>query len=72
MNPTISVILNVYNGEKYIDQCVESVLAQTFRDFELLIIDDGSTDGTAARVERLSPLRFERDERGIYDFPRLR
>lgn len=54
MNPTISVILNVYNGEKYIDQCVESVLAQTFRDFELLIIDDGSTDGTAARVERLA------------------
>ena len=43
----ISIILNVYNGEKYIKRCVESVLAQTYQNFELLIIDDGSTDSTA-------------------------
>lgn len=44
--PKVSVIIPVYNAENYIDQCVRSVLAQTFTDFELLLIDDGSTDGS--------------------------
>ncbi len=43
--PFISVILPVYNGEPYIKRCVNSMLAQDFGDFELLIIDDGSEDG---------------------------
>lgn len=47
----ISIILNVYNGEKYIKRCVESVLAQTYQNFELLIIDDGSTDSTAKIID---------------------
>ena len=42
--PTISVIIPVYNVEKYIRRCVESVLSQTFKDFELLLVDDGSPD----------------------------
>lgn len=42
----ISVILPVYNGEKYIKKAIESVLSQTFTDFELIIVNDGSTDGT--------------------------
>jgi len=41
---TISIIVPVYNAEKYIDRCVVSILAQTFEDWELLLIDDGSTD----------------------------
>lgn len=40
----ISVILPMYNVEKYIDRCVQSIIKQTFKDFELIIIDDGSTD----------------------------
>ena len=43
----ISVILNVYNGEKYISRCIESVLAQNYNDIELIIVDDGSKDNTA-------------------------
>lgn len=43
----ISVILNVYNGEKYISRCVDSVLAQDYDDIELIIVDDGSKDNTA-------------------------
>lgn len=43
-NPKISVIVPVYNVEKYLCQCIDSILAQTFTDFELLIVDDGSTD----------------------------
>ncbi len=45
-NPTVSVILPVYNGEDYLRIAIESVLGQTFRDLELLLIDDGSSDST--------------------------
>ena len=44
--PKISVIIPVYNAEKYIDDCIDSVLKQTFEDFELLLIDDGSKDSS--------------------------
>lgn len=44
MNVQISVIVPVYNTEKYLHRCVDSILSQTFKDFELLLIDDGSTD----------------------------
>lgn len=43
-NPKISVIVPVYNAEKYLRRCIDSILAQTFTDFELLLIDDGSKD----------------------------
>ncbi len=43
-SPKISVIVPVYNAEKYLHRCIDSILAQTFTDFELLLIDDGSTD----------------------------
>ena len=44
--PAISVIVPVYQAEALLPQCVESVLAQTFSDWELLLIDDGSRDGS--------------------------
>lgn len=46
--PTISVIVPVYNVEKYLRCCVDSILAQTFTDIEVLLVDDGSTDGSGA------------------------
>lgn len=45
-NPNISVIVPVYNTEKYLKECIDSILTQTFTDFELLLIDDGSTDNS--------------------------
>ena len=45
--PLISVLMCVYNGEEFLLQAVESILHQTFRNFEFVIVDDGSTDGTA-------------------------
>ena len=42
--PTISVIVPVYKAEKYIHRCVDSILSQTFQDFELILVDDGSPD----------------------------
>ena len=43
-NPKISVIVPVYNAERYLHRCIDSILAQTFTDFEVLLIDDGSKD----------------------------
>jgi glycosyltransferase involved in cell wall biosynthesis len=52
--PAISIILPVYNAEKYIDEAIQSVLAQTFTHFELLLIDDGSTDSSLARLQHFA------------------
>lgn len=49
--PSISVIMSVHNGDRYLAQAIESILGQTFADFEFLIVDDGSTDNSAAIVE---------------------
>ncbi|MGJ9459039.1 glycosyltransferase [Oceanobacillus sp. CF4.6] len=44
MNPTISIIVPIYNVELYLANCIDSILAQTFKDFELILINDGSID----------------------------
>ena len=49
--PLISVVVATYNQANYLPATVSSVLAQTFRDFELIVIDDGSTDSTAKVLE---------------------
>ncbi len=50
----VSVIIPVYNAEKYLDRCLESVVGQTLSDFEVLLVDDESTDGSAAICERFA------------------
>lgn len=49
--PAISIIVPVYNAEEYLRRCVDSILAQTFTDFELLLVNDGSMDGSGAIAE---------------------
>ncbi len=51
MNPLVSVILPVYNGERFLPSAIRSILAQTFRDFELVAVDDGSTDDSRELLE---------------------
>ena len=46
MNELVTVIVNVYNGEKYIKKCLDSVVNQTYKNLEILVINDGSTDNT--------------------------
>jgi glycosyltransferase involved in cell wall biosynthesis len=50
-HPTVSVIIIVFNGAKYIKDAIESVFNQTFKDFEIVVVDDGSTDNTKAVLE---------------------
>lgn len=50
--PRVSFLMAVYDGETYLDEAIQSVLNQTFRDFEFIVINDGSTDGTAKIIER--------------------
>ena len=53
MNVCLSVIVPVYNIAPYVRRCIESLLCQSFLDFELLIIDDGSTDQTVLLATEL-------------------
>ena len=46
-SPYVSIIVPVYNKQEYLHQCIESVLSQSFNDFELLLIDDGSIDSSS-------------------------
>ncbi len=51
--PLISVIVPVYNGQNYLENCIRSIEAQTYENFEVIIVNDGSTDDTAAVCDRL-------------------
>lgn len=57
-NPKITVVMAVYNGEKYIRESISCVLQQTFTDFELLLINDGSTDNSMSIVEEFNDPRI--------------
>jgi glycosyltransferase involved in cell wall biosynthesis len=64
----VSVVVPVYNGERYLGKTLESALAQTYQPLEIVVVDDGSTDGTpdviAAIAARDSRLRFFRKQKG--------
>src|SRR5690606_32227529 len=51
--PRVSVVMPVYDGARLVRQAIDSLLAQTYGDFELLVVDDGSRDGTAELVEQV-------------------
>lgn len=66
--PKVSVILPVYNGLPYLEAAIDSVMQQTFIDFELLIINDGSSDGSASIVEKFDDPRirfFQQKNQGL-------
>lgn len=58
MSPLFSVIIPLYNKEKYIEKTIQSVLDQNFRDFEIVVVNDGSTDNSAVIVARMHDPRI--------------
>lgn len=66
--PKISVIIPAYNAENYIEESIKSILNQTFSDFELLILDDASTDNTYSKAANFkdSRIRLERNDKNLY------
>ena len=60
--PLVSVVIAAYNTEAYIGEALESVLCQDWRPFEVIVVDDGSTDGTADVVKSFEPVRYIRQE----------
>ena len=69
MTPQVSILLPVYNGAKFLEAAVASALAQTFADFEIIVVDDCSTDGSLDLIEQLAEqdrrIKFLRNERNL-------
>lgn len=61
MTPKVSIIIPIYNAEKHLNRCIDSVLKQDFEDFELILMNDGSKDGSAAILDEYA----EKDQRVI-------
>src|ERR1700721_3744539 len=70
-NPAISIITPVWNGLPFLTACVESVLMQDFKNWEMLISDDGSTDGSRDYLKTLDDPRikvhFQTENQGIFE-----
>lgn len=71
--PTVSVLMTVYNRERYIARAIESVLGSTYEDFELVLVDDGSEDRSLEIAERYpaqdARVRIHRNEENLGDYP---
>ena len=50
--PNVSVIVPVYNVEDYIERCMESLINQTLKDIEIIVVNDGSTDNSEIRIKK--------------------
>lgn len=74
MKNLISIIINIYNGESFIDRCIDSLLHQTYSNIEIIIIDDGSTDKTGQIIDLYTDKRirvFHTENKGISSSRRL-
>lgn len=62
MKCLISVVVPVYNVEKYIDRCLNSIINQTYRKLEIIIVNDGSTDNSRKIIDKFSKMDSRRIE----------
>ena len=65
--PAVSIVIPMYNSEKYIGECLDSILAQTFTDYEVIVVDDCSTDNSRAVVQSYLP-KFDEGGRNSISF----
>ena len=64
-NPKVSVIIPVYNTEAYVEQTLRSIMGQTLRDIELIVVNDGSTDGSLSVLERIANCHSHEDRKSV-------
>ena len=64
MTPKLSIIVPIYNVEQYLRKCVDSLLAQDYNDYEIILVDDGSTDGSGAMCDEIVRANGENGENG--------
>ena len=68
MQPCVSVIIPVYNIEKHLEKCLDSVIGQTLKDIEIIVVNDGSTDNSPRIIDRYANRfpyrRYSQSERG--------
>lgn len=71
--PAVSVLVTVYNRKAYLAACLDSILASTWQDFEVVVVDDMSTDGSAELAERYAgsdtKIKFHRNQQNLGDYP---
>lgn len=72
MNPLISVIVPVYNVEQYVSDCLDSIISQTYRNLEILVVDDGSTDSSGCICDKYAEIDgrmvvFHKENGGLSD-----
>lgn len=60
MNPRLSIIIPIYNSENYLDDCISSILNQTYKDYELILVDDGSKDSSGHLCDKYAKANPER------------
>ena len=56
MNELISIVVPVYNVRQYIEKCIDSIINQTYKNLEIILVDDGSTDGSGELCDELKKL----------------
>ena len=69
--PKVSVIIPTFNRKSFLEKAIQSVLLQSFTDWEIIVVDDGSTDGTSEMVQEFLSERFKYKDRKIAEFPLL-
>ena len=57
--PLVSIVVPVYNVENYVSKCIQSIFRQTFKNYELIVVNDGSTDNSLSKLQKFSDNRLK-------------
>ena len=61
----VSIIIPIYNAEKYIEKCIDSIVDQTYKKIELILVNDGSTDNSLEKIKRYDAIIIDKKHEGV-------